>query len=57
MNMDFDGPTWADHHDKLSDAIGVLATAIGHAFDRLQAYQYDAPWRRAAGRERRPLHK
>jgi hypothetical protein len=52
MNHDFYGPAWADNHARLGDAVarlfGAAATAIGGAFERLHAYQYDAPWRYAA---------
>ena len=50
MNHDFYGPAWADNHAKLGDAFAAFfaaaARAIGGAFERLNAYQYDAPWRR-----------
>lgn len=49
MNHDFYGPAWADNHAKLGDAIALFLAAgvhgIGAAFERLHAYQYDAPWR------------
>ena len=49
MNHDFYGPAWADNHAKLGDAVAsffvAAARAIGGAFERLHAYQYDAPWR------------
>jgi len=46
MDHDFYGREWADNHHKLSDGIGRLFDAIGHAFKRLRAYQFAAPWRR-----------
>jgi len=57
MNHDFYGPAWADNHARLSTAVarffGAMAAAIGGAFDRLHAYQYDAPWRRLAEQPQR----
>ena len=54
MNHDFYGPAWADNHAKLGDAFAAFfaaaAGAIGGAFERLNAYQYDAPWRRRTHR-------
>lgn len=58
MNHEFYGPAWADNHAKLSDAaarfFGAGAAAIGAAFERLHAYQYDAPWQRQVRRVRIP---
>jgi hypothetical protein len=52
MNHEFYGPAWADHHAELGNAVarllGVVAAAFGGAFERLHAYQYDAPWRNPA---------
>ena len=57
MNHDFYGPAWADNHARLGDAVarffGAAAAAIGGAFERLHAYQYDAPWRRTREHARR----
>lgn len=64
MNHDFYGPAWADNHARLGDAVacffGAAAAAIGAAFERLHAYQYDAPWRntgasRPKSADRRPI--
>ena len=56
MNNDFYSPVWADNHYKLSDGIDALFRKIGrvfrrlhvekmgHAFSRLHALQFDAPW-------------
>ena len=52
MDHDFYGPEWADNHHKLSDGIGRLFDAVGHAFNRLRAQQFAAPWRRGARQER-----
>lgn len=58
MNHDFYGPAWADNHAKLSDAIALFfraaARGIGGVFERLHAYQYDAPWRHKAAPAPRP---
>ena len=46
MNRDFEHAAWADHHHQLSDAIARLFEKVAHAFRRLQAIEYDAPWER-----------
>jgi hypothetical protein len=46
MDRDFDGTAWAQSHHQLSDAIGVLIDKLAYGFKRLQAIQYDAPWKR-----------
>lgn len=46
MDHDFYSPVWADNHHKLSDGIASLFGAIGHAFRRLRAHQFGAPWHR-----------
>ncbi|MGY4398881.1 hypothetical protein ACVWZA_004091 [Sphingomonas sp. UYAg733] len=45
MRDDYQSQAWADHHGELSAAIGRLFHAIGHSLDRLNAQQFDAPWR------------
>ncbi|MBY8828766.1 hypothetical protein [Hephaestia mangrovi] len=56
MNHDFYGPAWADNHARLGEEFtrffGMVSKAVAAAFDRLHAYQYDAPWRRPARRIR-----
>jgi hypothetical protein len=37
---------WAEHGHALSEALAGLFTAAGHAFRRLHAIQFDAPWQR-----------
>lgn len=41
---------WAEHGHALSEALASLFTAAGHAFRRLHAIQFDAPWQRECGR-------
>ena len=41
---------WAEHGHALSEALAGLFAAAGHAFRRLNAIQFDAPWQRAGGR-------
>ena len=46
MGRDFDSDAWADGHNHLSDAITHLIDKLAYGFRRLQAIQYDAPWKR-----------
>lgn len=46
MNRDFESADWADSHQYLSDAIVRLFNQVAHAFQRLAAIEYDAPWER-----------
>ncbi len=45
MQSDFEGSTWADNRHHLSEAVGAAIDKLYYAFKRLQARQYDAPWR------------
>ena len=49
MTDDFLSRAYADNHQHLSDgiaaAIGSALTAMRIGFDRLNAYQFDAPWK------------
>ncbi|QNA83443.1 hypothetical protein G4G27_05075 [Sphingomonas sp. So64.6b] len=45
MRDDYQSAAWADHHGELSAAVDRLFHAIGHTFNRLNAQQFDAPWR------------
>ena len=45
MGRDFDSDAWAESHTHLSDAITRLIDKLGYGFRRLQAIQYDAPWK------------
>ncbi len=41
---------WADNGHALSEALADLFTAAGHAFLRLRAIRFDAPWQRDRSR-------
>jgi hypothetical protein len=41
---------WAEHGHALSESIARLFAAAGHAFRRLNAIQFDAPWQRQCRR-------
>lgn len=45
MDRDFGGANWAQNHQHLSDGISALFHKLAYGFRRLQAIQYDAPWR------------
>ena len=45
MRDDVLNPTWTTHHSRASTAIHALFATIGHGFARLNAKQYDAPWK------------
>ena len=45
MDHDFAGRTWAEHHHQSSQAIASLIDKVAYVFKRLNALQYDAPWR------------
>jgi hypothetical protein len=45
MRDDYQSTAWVDHHGELSAAIGRFFHAIGHSLNRLNAQQFDAPWR------------
>jgi hypothetical protein len=45
MDHDFAGRTWAEHHHRSSNAIAALIEKLAYAFERLNALQYEAPWR------------
>jgi hypothetical protein len=47
MDHDFTGRTWAEHHQQSSASIAALIDKVAYAFKRLNALQYDAPWRHA----------
>jgi hypothetical protein len=46
MSPDYEGAAWADHHRDLSAGLAYLFHEIAHAFERLNAIEYDAPWER-----------
>jgi hypothetical protein len=37
---------WADHGHAFSESVAGLLAAVRTAFERLNAIQFDAPWRR-----------
>jgi hypothetical protein len=41
---------WAEHGHAFSKAVAGLLAAAGQAFARLNAIQFDAPWRHEGGR-------
>ena len=45
MDRDYASAVWADNHRHLSTGIGRFFKSIAHAFRRLNAIEYDAPWR------------
>jgi hypothetical protein len=45
MRDDFLSADWAHSHHRLTDAIGALLRTISVALARLNAIQYDAPWK------------
>ncbi|WP_171982390.1 hypothetical protein [Sphingomonas sp. LM7] len=42
----FDGAAWADNRQHRSAGIAHLFKELAHAFERLSAIEYDAPWER-----------
>ena len=47
MNRDFESAAWAGGHHQLSGAVAAFVDKTADAFRRLQARQFDAPWRPA----------
>jgi hypothetical protein len=45
MHHDFDSAAWADNHHHVSGGFARLFKSLAHAFRRLNAIEYDAPWR------------
>lgn len=45
MRDGIDGRVWAEHHQSFSDSIGGFLGRVYASFERLNAIQYDAPWR------------
>jgi len=46
MSNDYESAAWADRHHALSSALADLLHQVAHAFERLNAIEYDAPWER-----------
>lgn len=47
MQSDFESAAWAESHQRTSDMIAGWIDKAAYAFRRLNAIQYDAPWRKA----------
>lgn len=45
MRDDFLTRDWADSHDRVPASINALIHAIAHGLRRLNARQFDAPWK------------
>ncbi|MES2058922.1 MAG: hypothetical protein V4564_23485 [Pseudomonadota bacterium] len=45
MRDDFHSQAWADHHGDLTSAINKAFRGFMVGFERLNALQFDAPWR------------
>jgi hypothetical protein len=54
---DFYSQAWAGNHQHLSKTIHKLVRAAMDAFDRLQAHQFDAPWRARRAKGKAPAFK
>jgi hypothetical protein len=50
MNEDFSSKVWAGNHHVMSAGIAKALADIGVAMQKLNAYQYDAPWRKRAAK-------
>jgi hypothetical protein len=46
MSNDYESAAWADHHWQISAGLTHLFHDLAHAFERLNAIEYDAPWER-----------
>jgi hypothetical protein len=46
MSNDYESTAWADHHHHVSAGFAHLLKQVLHAFKRLNAIEYDAPWER-----------
>jgi hypothetical protein len=45
MRDDYLSSEWASGHHQVSAAIHKAIGMVAESFDRLHAYQFDAPWR------------
>ena len=45
MDRDYASAAWADNHQHLSTVIRRFFKSMAHVFKRLNAIEYDAPWR------------
>jgi hypothetical protein len=46
MRDDYLSAEWAGGHHQVSAAIHKAISMVAESFDRLHAYQYDAPWQK-----------
>jgi hypothetical protein len=46
MRDEIDGRIWTDHSEAFCEDLGRLFASLGHGFKRLNAIQFDAPWKR-----------
>jgi hypothetical protein len=47
MRDGIDGRIWAEHHQSFSDLVGGFLGRVYASFERLNAIQYETPWRSA----------
>ena len=52
MHEDFNTRLWADHGPKFVQAVTALFAEAGRALARLNAIEFDAPWRRDVARNK-----
>ena len=50
MRDEIDSRIWVENHHRFSDDLAKLFANIGAGFRRLNEIQFDAPWKRPAGR-------
>jgi hypothetical protein len=48
MSHDFETREWAENRHLLSEGIGRFVASMMHVFTRLNAIEYEAPWKRKA---------
>lgn len=46
MRDEYEARMWQAFHHQYGEAAVTMIRAVAHAFDRLHARLYDAPWRR-----------
>lgn len=47
MRDEMDGRIWAEHHEAYSNGVTALIETLKASFTRLNAIQFDAPWRQS----------
>ena len=50
MRDDYLSADWARSHGQFTDALSAFFHTVGTSLKRLNAIQYDAPWKREAAR-------